>query len=78
MAGKYDDAREPKHHPSDVRSYIAWGALIVIGLILLSEVGSVIYQGCGIQATLDAWALFDAALFTIASAIVTFYFTTRD
>lgn len=78
MAGRYDDAREPKHHPSDVRSYIAWGALAFIGLVLLIEVSSVVHAGCNVQATLDAWALFDVALFTIASAIITFYFISSD
>lgn len=78
MAAKFDDAREPRHHPSDVRSYIAWGSLAVIGLILLGEVGSVIYQGCSVQSTLDGWALFDVGLLTIGSAIITFYFVSRD
>ncbi len=78
MADEFEDAREPRHHPSDVRSYIAWGSLAVIGLILLSEVGSVIYQGCNVQAALDAWALFDVGLLTIGSAIITFYFVSRD
>jgi|GEM_PF-3999607 len=76
MLGNYEDIREPRHHPSDVRFYFALSILIIVGLAILSELGFSFSKGCqNLQSTLDSFGLFDAALFTIASAITAFYFS---
>jgi len=71
----YRDIREPRHHPDDVKTYLAFGVLSVIGIIFLIEVVDAVRGGCALAGILDAWGLFDAALIAIASAIITYYFT---
>lgn len=68
----------PKHHPSDVRFYLATGILIFIGVLLGAEVGYAMLSGCtNLQATLDNFGLFDAGLMALAGAISAFYFSDR-
>jgi hypothetical protein len=81
-AQSQDQARFPgarqKNHPDDVRFYLASGVLIVIGLLLIGEVGYAMFSGCSnLQATLDAFGLFDVAPMTLAGAISAFYFSER-
>jgi hypothetical protein len=53
--------------------------LAFVGLVILAELAYTFTQGCSnLQATLDDFGLFDAALIAIASAVAAYYFSDRS
>lgn len=75
---EFADTYIPRHHPSDVRFYLGLILVVALCLILLGEVVYALLGGCtNLQATLDDFGLFDAALFGVIGAVVGFYFSER-
>jgi len=68
----------PRHHPSDVRFYLAVGILIFIGTVLVCELAyAMVPSSESLQAKLDDFGLFDAGLMGLAGAVSAFYFSDR-
>ncbi len=73
-------APAPKHHRDDVRFYLAIGVCVVVAVILLAQTGDALFRvpAGELQVTLDAFGLFDAALFGIVGTVLGFYFASKD
>jgi uncharacterized membrane protein YdcZ (DUF606 family) len=69
----------PKNHPDDVRFYLAIGVCVVIGIVILAQMidAIAISRFCSLQTTLDAFGLYDAALFGIVGTVLGFYFASK-
>ena len=70
------DAR--RYHPDDVRFYFGSWVLGFAGIALGGEIVYAMLKGCeNLQATLDAFGLFDAMFMTLVGAVFAFYFNER-
>ncbi len=74
----FADVQQPRHHPSDVRFYLARGIFVAVGVFIIVELAYAWTHRCAsLQATLDAFGLFDAAIFALLGTVLGFYFASK-
>ena len=72
------DLTPPRHHPSDVRFYLATGIFLAVGFFLMIELGYAwAHPEIPLQQTLDAFGLFNAAIFALLGTVLGFYFASK-
>ena len=78
VAEAFADMRQPKHHPSDVRFYLAKDIFIAVGIFVAIELGYAwAHPDIPLQQTFDAFGLFDAAIFALLGTVLGFYFASK-
>ena len=65
--------------PSDVRFYLATGIFLAMGIFVATELAYAwMHPTIPLRRTVDAFGLFDAAIFALLGTVLGFYFASKS